>query len=247
MKYGSPSFAVFLVDGYDLLAAKVQGVTRKVENLLQRTDGLGDSWRLHSPTGMRRGVLTQEGAFFEDSAASMHAAFKAVSTTAVRILCAAYGGNTIGKPFFGAEGALLTSYEPLAINGELTKANAAYEITGQVDDGVIVQEWEAKTADWNTKTSGEQHDNAASSNNGAVGYLQVSAFSGFTGMIVKIRHSADDVTYADLITFTNVTAGPVAERLTVAGTVNRYTCVDGDVTGSGSATVFVGLKRGDNV
>jgi hypothetical protein len=72
----------------------------------------------------------------------------------------------------------------------------------------------------------------ASSVNGGAGYQQVSAFSGFTGFVGKIRHSADDTTYADLVTFTNVTSAPNAQRVTCAGTVNRYLCFDGDVTGS---------------
>jgi hypothetical protein len=79
--------------------------------------------------------------------------------------------------------------------------------------------------------------------NGGAGYQQVSAFSGFTGFIGKIRSSADDVTYADLITFTNVTAAPAAERKTVTGTVDRYLCFDGDVTGAGSITPFAGFAR----
>ena len=79
--------------------------------------------------------------------------------------------------------------------------------------------------------------------NGAVGYQSISAFSGFTGFVGTLRHSADDSTYADLIVFANVTSGPTAERLTAAGTVNRYLCFDGNVTGSGSITPFAGLKR----
>jgi hypothetical protein len=78
---------------------------------------------------------------------------------------------------------------------------------------------------------------------GGVGYQFVSALSGFTGFIGKIRSSPDDTTYADLITFTNVTAAPAAERLTVAGTIDRYLSFNGDVTGAGSITPFVGFKR----
>lgn len=80
--------------------------------------------------------------------------------------------------------------------------------------------------------------------NGGAGYQAISAFSGFTGFIGKIRSSSDDVTYADLITFTNVTTSPIAERKTVSGTVDRYLSFDGDVTGSGSITAFVGFSRG---
>ena len=78
---------------------------------------------------------------------------------------------------------------------------------------------------------------------GAVGFQQVSAFSGFSGFVGKIQDSADDVTYADLVTFTNVTSGPTAESVTVSGTVDRYLSFDGNVTGSGSITMMAGLAR----
>jgi hypothetical protein len=79
--------------------------------------------------------------------------------------------------------------------------------------------------------------------NGGVGFQQVSAFSGFTGYVGKIQDSADDVTYADLATFANVTSGPTAETVTVTGTVDRYLSHDGNITGSGSITAFSGFAR----
>ncbi len=84
----------------------------------------------------------------------------------------------------------------------------------------------------------------ANSANGGAGYQQVTACSGFSGYIGKLRDSADDTTYADLVTFADVTAAPAAERVTVSGTVDRYLSHDGDVTGSGSITVFSGFARG---
>ena len=83
--------------------------------------------------------------------------------------------------------------------------------------------------------------------NGGYGFQQVSALSGFTGYIGKIRDSADDTTYADLTTFADVTAAPgasAAESVSVSGTVDRYLCHDGNVTGSGSITVMSGFCRG---
>lgn len=81
--------------------------------------------------------------------------------------------------------------------------------------------------------------------NGGAGIQAISAFSGFTGFVGKIRHSADDTTYADLVTFTNVTSAPAAERVAVVAgtTVNRYLSFNGDVTGSGSITPFAGFSR----
>lgn len=83
----------------------------------------------------------------------------------------------------------------------------------------------------------------ADSSNGGVAYQQVTAFSGFSGYVGKVRDSADDVTFADLATFTDVTASPAKERVTAAGQVDRYLAVDGNVTGSGSITVFIGFAR----
>lgn len=79
--------------------------------------------------------------------------------------------------------------------------------------------------------------------NGAAGYQQVEAASGFTNYVGKLRHSTDDSTYADKIDFADNVSAPYAERVTATGTIHRFTLHDGDVTGSGSVTVFSGLCR----
>lgn len=83
----------------------------------------------------------------------------------------------------------------------------------------------------------------ANSSGGGAGYQEVTALSGFTGFVGKIRDSADDTTYADLVEFANVTAAPDGQRVTVAGVVDRYLCFDGNVTGSGSIDVCAGFSR----
>lgn len=323
-KYGSPSFAVLLVDGYNLLSSTVKNFRHKVASIFEPSTGLGDSTLAKTPTGVQQVTIAQEGAFFDDATNASHDALKS-STAVSRVLCFAPAGNTIGQPFVGVGGAYTNSYEVVSPQtAGITKANANYEIAGTIDRGVIVQSHATKTADWNTKTDGNQVDYTldrsqrvipitsatkaspcvvtttvphglttgdlvltsgntlsgpsinsqqavtvispttfsvavdtsastgagtggsfvrANSPNGAVGYLQVSAFSGFTGFVGKLRDSADDSTYADLITFTNVTSGPTAQRVSVTGTVDRYVCFDGDVTGTGSITVFSGLSR----
>jgi hypothetical protein len=321
--FGSSQFGVFLVDGYSLLSAKLQGFSHEVEVELQPSDGLGDLWRAALPTGMRKATITQDGAFFDTTTSGIHDAMKAVPST-VRLVAWAVAGNLIGALFTACQGAFSLKYGVLSASAKLTKANVAYQVTGQLDDGVILQSSTAKTVDWNTKTDGQAVDYAldltqtvipitsatkanpcvvtttvphglttgqkvlpsgntlagpsinsdlavtvlstttfsvavnttastgagtggsfvrSSTVGGGVGYQFVSAFSGFTGFIGKIRSSPDDITYADLITFTNVTTAPAAERLAVAGTIDRYLSFNGDVTGAGSITPFVGFKR----
>ena len=81
--------------------------------------------------------------------------------------------------------------------------------------------------------------------NGAAGYQEVSAYAGFTGFVGKLRDSADNVTYADLIVFTDLgsTYAPSAQRPTVAGLVRRYVAYTGTKTGSGAISVLAGIAR----
>lgn len=78
---------------------------------------------------------------------------------------------------------------------------------------------------------------------GGTGFLQVTAASGFTNFVGTVRDSADDITYGDLVAFADNVVAPFAERVTVAGTVERYLAFEGDVTGSGSITAFCGFVR----
>lgn len=61
-------------------------------------------------------------------------------------------------------------------------------------------------------------DNAALTSNGGRGNIHVTAITG--AATIKIQHSVDNVTFADLITFSPTVVG--ALTLEVAGTVNRY-------------------------
>lgn len=80
--------------------------------------------------------------------------------------------------------------------------------------------------------------------NGAYGFLQVSACSGFTNFVGTFQDSADNSTYATLMAMTDNVTAPYAETKTNgAETVNRYVAFDGNVTGSGSITLMAGLVR----
>jgi len=325
-KYGGAS-AILLIDGYNLLLAKLKTLSLKHEQLTEDTSGLGDNYEASSPVGKSRTTLTQGGGFFDTQTNGIHALMAAGTPTTPqatpRIACLGVAGQTIGALFVGIQGLFASAYEVLGEDSKLTKANITYIFTGTIDRGLIVQPLAAKTADWNTKSLGTVTDYTldpsqrvipitsntqanpsvvttpvvhglttgdiilisgvatssptingertvtvistttfsvavdtsagaagtggsfvrANSSAGAVGYQQVTALSGFTGFVGKLRDSADDTTYADLISFANVTSAPGKERATVAGVVDRYVSFDGDVTGSGSITVFAGVCR----
>lgn len=93
---------------------------------------------------------------------------------------------------------------------------------------------------------GTARDNTLSTGNGGGAFLIVSSASGTSPTLdAKITHSADNVTYADLVTFTQAT-GVTSEVKTVAKgtTVNRYLKVQYTVGGSTpSFSVIVGFGR----
>lgn len=123
---------------------------------------------------------------------------------------------------------------------DLVTASAEFQTDGPTDPGVILEDVTAITTD----TNGASVDNGASSANGGVAHLHVTAYSGLTSNDITIEHSANDSTWATLVTFTQV-SGVTSERVVVpAGTtVNRYLRVVDDVDGTGSCTRAVAFAR----
>lgn len=319
-KYGQGQFTLFLVAGYNLLSSLTEPVGLGKENITQQTNPFGASGEEHTPVGLYKGILTVGGGFYDPVTDALHSALGAVTGIA-RIICAGVEGNIIGQRFVGYEGPYSQKYEVMDFRDGLTKANATYIVSGDVDEGVIIQDLTAVTADKVPPTADTPVDYTLDRNNravnitsnsianptvvttptphglttgdivlisgvtlssptingsrtvtvltantfsvavnvtvagvggsfvrvnsnaGGVGYLQVTAYSGFTGVLHKIVHSPDDTVYAALVSFTNITAAPGKERIEVTGTVDRYLSSNIDVTGAGSITPFMGFAR----
>ena len=84
-------------------------------------------------------------------------------------------------------------------------------------------------------------DNGASSANGGAALLHVPTNSvGGGATTIKVQHSANDSTWADLVTFTAVGASTITSQLSaVTGTVNRYLRVTASTAGSSGAITFM--------
>lgn len=119
---------------------------------------------------------------------------------------------------------------------------SSFDVSGQADGfsdfGVSLHDLGAETAD----ASATSHDGAGSSTAGAVAHLHCTEFSGLTSIAVIVEDSANNSTWATIGTFATLTAVG-GERLEIAGTVRRYVRATWDVTGTGSATFFVGIAR----
>ncbi len=233
-----------LVDGYNLIAAKLQGVSYKLESLTEPTGGVGDEWEAVTPTGVRKASVAQEGAFFDTGSTNIHAAIYGSLATApedtVRIACLGMEGHTTGQGFTGFRGAYAQDYEVLSQTGKLIRANASHLITGKAERGVILHPLSSSTA-------AASYNSAAGSTSGGTAYLQVTALDlGVAASVqITVRDSSDDITYGDLVAFTATTATQ-GQRVEVTGEVLQYLAHSltwSATSGSPTIEYFVGFSR----
>lgn len=207
-----------LVGAYDLTAMFNSMDVSRVKQAVQTTS-YGDS--AHDfIEGLREGRAELSGLFDGDSNKSddrLHAAFTASALTVVTL---APNDTTINNKAFILQ-AWDTDYRITSpVEGVIATAATLLADAGGVEAG----RWHANLAQKNGATNYTSVDNSASSANGGVGTLHVTQFNG-TDATIKVTHSVDNVVWADLITFTQVT-GLTSEYKTVTGTVNRYTRIE---------------------
>jgi hypothetical protein len=188
-------------------------------------------------------LTTADGAitfntFFNDAALAEHVALKAVpSTDRVTTFLM---GSTANDPACG-----------------LVAKQLNYDMTRTADGGLnfsIDLQSQGYPVEWGTSlvagkvthssaTNVASLDQSSSSSDGSQAYLQ--AFSISSGdAVIKVQHSSDNSSWADLITFTTVSA-LTSERGTSTGTVNRY--VRAQSSGTFSNVVFsLIFRRGES-
>jgi hypothetical protein len=233
-KAGSAQFTVLSLDGKSLLGAKVQEFHAIPEVLLEKTDGLGDAWEEHTPTGLRKVTITQGGAYFDTVLAGMHEALSAMPMGARTLIASPDGGI-----LYIAKGTLTTAYEVLGNLGKLTKANVEYVVSGALEVGAMVQAPDVKTATW----TGTAVDNLAPTTLGGAASQETLERTGTINLSGKIQHSTDNTTYVDLVVFGPVSSAPNSQAMPVVGTIHRYIRFVGTVTGTGTVRVVAGLRR----
>lgn len=149
-------------------------------------------------------------------------------------------GYAIGKPSFFMVG------DPTEFAVDATVAEAvSMTMSAQADEAVemgwVLAPLQAYTAD---QLAGTAVDRGAApltpTTGGLAASMHITAYSGFTGVAVKVQHSPDNAAWSDLATFANVTAvGWQKINVPMGTTVNRYLRASIDVTGSGSVTLLV--------
>lgn len=216
------------------VAATVSGCTASHSRALSEVTVVADSGARFVP-GLKSGTMALRGP--QDTVGqSLHAEIAAAIGTDNTFL-ATYlpDGDAVGKPAMFALG----DPSEWAIDAAVADA-VGYTVTAAADEsvemGYVLHALGARTADANG-TSVDRTAAYASTTLGAVAAVHVTAYSGFTSVGLKVQHSTDDSTWADLVSFTSITAvGSQLVRVAPGTTVNRYLRVAVDVTGTGSIT-----------
>lgn len=144
-------------------------------------------------------------------------------------------GLTVGKRVLSIE-ARESSYTITSEVADAVQIAAEWQAEGGVDVGVSLHDLAAEDDNGN----GQSVNNGASSAGGGIAALHVVSNSRDGDTTIRVQHSADDSTYADLVTFTTVGASTtLAERKTVNGTVNQYLRVVWALDGSSGEVSFV--------
>jgi hypothetical protein len=239
----SSANTILIIDGYNVLGVNTE-LSINSEALTQEVTAFGDTWEAHRYIELKKADISQNG-YYDDAALAINEALSGKQGE-TRIACFGFEGNTIGKTFTGIEGAMQIKYDRLASKGTIHRVNASYSSNGEVEDGKIIHALAARTTAGNTQAT--PVNNGAQTTGGAVVYLQLTnlTLGGYTNIVVKVRQSADGITWEDLDTFTAVTAAPGKERKIKTGTIKQYLAVSWAYTGSGSnqsATFLVGVAR----
>lgn len=245
-KYAGSDVGILLIDGYDLRPYAQELAEDGISAVLEDTSVFGDTWEAKDYTGIKLGGGFNLKGFLDGAALASIAAL--ITNEGVSRVCA-YGveGNTLGKRVVCMGAALEQGSGRMVPLKAFQKISAKFAASGIVDTEALVHTPLGALS--GASGDGTAVDNAASSANGGRGYFFVKALTlgGYTNLALKVRHSADDITYADKATATVVTAAPTGELVTVTGTVNRYTRSNWAYNGAGagqSATAMIAFARG---
>jgi hypothetical protein len=204
------------------------------------TSTFGSNAKEYIP-GLKDGTVSLSGMFEGTTSVGTDDYFETVlgADTKQKVIVAPEGHGLGGRAVMLESDA--TSYEVSGAIADVVQASAEFQSSEGVEHGVILSSGAAVSSTGN----GTGVDNGAATTNGGVGYLSVPVNTRNGNVTVKIAASADNSTFADLITFTVVSsATKTSERVEVTGTVARYLRVSYTVAGStGSATPIVAFSR----
>ena len=180
--------------------------------------------------------------WFDDGTNLEHDAFSPLPTTDVTVLYCR--GTAADSPAAGLV-AKQINYDGSKSQDKALTLNVQCLSSGGVplEWGVLLQ----AEATHSSAGSSSSKDDGSSTSNGLAAYLQLIDINSGSPTF-KIEDSANNSSWADLVSFTAVANGnePTAQRVEVSGTVNRYLRVTSTGTFS-NAKFIIMYRRGESV
>jgi hypothetical protein len=201
------------------------------------TSAFGDDAKTYI-TGMRDGTLSMSGMFDGATGAVDDVLRATIGAEANDVVTVAPEGLSAGLRGFSAA-VKQTSYDVSSPLGDVVSVSLDVQADGGVDRVVLL------AADSTASGDGPSSDGGAASTAGGAAYLHVTGNTRDGASTFKVQSSADNVTWADLVTFASVGAGvTTGERKLVAGAVPRYVRASHTPGGSsGSITYTITFAR----
>lgn len=204
------------VNGYDLTAFMRAGSIQRTADMAEASPFMTDA-KSYIP-GMHDATISGEG-MYDGAAAAIDEVLDAILGVATHAnVLVDIGDEAVGSVAHGMK-AGETSKDVDTATDDVAAVALEFQSSSGAERCLIHKPLTVITT--SNDGDGTSIDNGASSAYGGVGYLHVTSATGGS-LVVKVQHSADNSTFADLITFTAATAIG-SERVAVSGTVNRYT------------------------
>lgn len=204
------------------------------------TTAFGDDAKTYI-TGLKDGTISLSG-MFDGTAGAVDQILSGVigaSTPDVVTVCP--DGGVDGRRVYFCT-ARETSYEVTAPVSDVVTANSEVQSTEGITPGYLLGILSSVSA----SGQGTAVDNGSATSNGGVAVLHVTANTRDGASTFKVQHSADNVSFVDLVTFSSVAASATSgEQVSVTGTVNQYVrsaYTPGGSSGSVTYTMAFGRK-----
>jgi hypothetical protein len=247
--YG-PASAFILVGGRNI-TPDTYTLDETIEQTIEQTNSLGDSWEEHLPVGIGKVTLEAAGGLYETTTDRIMTALQAQGESR-QLVAYGFEGATTGSNSVQIDGTYAATWKRIAERNGLTKAHAVHVISGQYMTAKILHGLTSEASSSGDTTTASVDHGAATTGGATVDLHLVSlTLGGALGIVLTAIDSADNVTFANLVTFTSATGAPFAERKTATGTVDRYTAMNWDFTASTSGgpsghavTPYVSITRG---
>jgi hypothetical protein len=210
--------------------------TQEIETAETTTFGIQDKTYI---VGLSDGTISTSG-LFDGSANASDAVLSGLIATEDNTFTVLPEGVVAGRRSVLANGQM-TSYEISSPVGDVVAISAEIQADGGLYHGIALNGLATVSASGVSASA----DNTTSTSNGIIANLHVTANDRNGAATIKVQDSADGNTWADLVTFTSVSASTtVGESITANGTVNRYLRAEHTLAGSsGSVTFHVSAAR----